>query len=200
MVDTDILPILKSRISTLQINIVNEDLTAYDVNYKRYNSINPLWVPYPPENVRVIVAGVETKMLPSTYAVNSAGGYITFGSARASTDVVRADYSFFPFDDTELTSIIDSARKQISSLVFRTITEPYSDTYQEAILKKCYTICLRKLQMPTPRYFSISVGGRTMGKENQVTQFETLIEGNEKELLPLLNVLRYFNQSNKLCL
>ncbi len=198
MVDNDILTILKSRIQSMQISIVDEDLTPYDTNYLRYNSLNTLWQTAPQEKIRVIVSGVETYLFPADYTVNTAGGYVILDVARSATDTVRADYTFFPFTDAELTSIIYSARLQVGNLIFRKINSPYNDTYQEAIIKKCYTICLRKLQFPTIKYFSISIGGRSISKENQVTQCETLIKGNEEELLKDINVLRYYNKDNVL--
>lgn len=199
MTDADLLPIVKSRIQSLQINIVDEDLVPHDVAYTRYDSPNQQWLSAPPESIRKIVAGVETRLFPAQYTVNTTNGYVTLGSALTANDVVRVNYTFFPFPDAELTSIIGSAREQVSSLVFRAVAEPYDSCYREAIIKKCYTICIRKLQLPTIRYFSISIGGRTMGKEQQVTMCQALIDGNEKELLQDLNVLRYFNKSNPLC-
>ncbi|MFA6971830.1 MAG: hypothetical protein WC208_10565 [Gallionella sp.] len=196
MTDATILPILKSRIQSLNVNIVDEDLTPQDTSYLRYNSLNTLWQTTPQERIRAIVAGVETYLFPAQYTVSAANGYVILSVARAATDIVRADYTFFPFSDAELTSIIASARSQIGNLIFRPITEPYNITYQEAIIKKCYTICIRKLQFPTIKYFSLSVDGRTISKENQVTQCNVLIEGNEKELLQDINVLRYYNKDN----
>jgi len=200
MNESGLVTVLKDRLSKLVFDVVDEDLSAYDTNYKRYNSVNVNWVSSPPERIRLIdTNGVETLLLSSIYTINQTGGYITFTDAKNDNDVIRADYSFFPFTDAQLLSIVQAARKQLQVLLFRTIdASSIADNYQEAILKKCYTIALREMQFPTIKYFAISIGGRSISKENQVTMTNTLIDNNEKELLMEINTLRYFDKTNTL--
>jgi len=200
MTESDLVIVLKDRLSKLTFDIIDEDLTPNDNQYKRYNSVNTNWVVSPPQRVRFIDSnGVENAQTTTDYTVTLADGYVTFGTAKNDTDVIRADYSFFPFTDAQLLSIVQSARKQLQVLTFRPITSSsIAEGYQEAILKKCYTIALREMQFPTIKYFSISIGGRSMSKEAQVTMIETLIKGNEDDLLKDINAIRYFDRTNVL--
>jgi len=200
MNEAALVTVLKERLGKLTYDIIDEDLTPNDTSYLRYNSVNTVWVTSPPERIRTIdVNAVETVLPTTAYTINAAGGYITFSSARNDTDTIRADYSFFPFTDAQLLSIVQSATKQIKVLIFRPIDSTnIAEAYQEAILKKCYTIALREMQFPTIKYFSISIGGRSMSKEAQVTMIETLLASNEKELLQDINTLRYFDKTNVL--
>lgn len=198
MNETELSVILKERLSKLTFDIVDEDLTAIDTNYRTYKSVNLNWVASPPERIRWIDSNaIENSVLPSEYSVDVTNGRITFTTARNNSDVVRADYSFFPFTDAQLLSITQAARKQVQVLIWREIDwNIIHANYQEAVLKKCYTIALRELQFPTIKYFSISIAGRSISKENQVTMIGTLIDSNEKELLSDINALRYFDKTN----
>jgi hypothetical protein len=200
MTDSGLVTVLKDRLNKFTYDIVDEDLAAENDTYKQYNSVNTNWVSSPPPSVRAItIAGVETVILPATYAVNQVSGYITLNVARAATDVVRADYSFFPFTDAQLLDIVDAAIAQVQVLIGKTVSpSDIPANYQEAVLKKAYVLALREMQFPTIKYFTISVGGETMGKENQVTMINAMIESIEKELLPEINALRLFDRTNVL--
>ena len=200
MNETGLAVILKERLGKLTFEILDEDLVANDTVYKRYNSVNTNWVASPPERVRWIDSnGVENLAAIADYTVNLAGGYITFTTAKDNTDVVRVDYSFFPFSDAQLLSIVQSARKQLQVLLFRPVDATViPEAYQEVVLKRCYTIALREMQFPTIKYFSISVGGRSISKENQLVMINSMIESNEKELLQEINAVRYFDRTNVL--
>ena len=200
MNETGLAVILKERLGKLTFEILDEDLVANDSVYKRYNSVNTNWVASPPERVRWIDSnGVENLAVIADYTVNLAGGYITFTTAKDNTDVVRVDYSFFPFSDAQLLSIVQSARKQLQVLLFRPVDATViPEAYQEVVLKRCYTIALREMQFPTIKYFSISVGGRSISKENQLVMINSMIESNEKELLQEVNAVRYFDRTNVL--
>lgn len=200
MTETGLVAILKERLNKLTYEILDEDLSAYDTNYLRYNSVNINWVASPPERIRWIdTNGIENVSVPADYTVNLAGGYITFATAKDNTDVVRADYSFFPFSDAQLLSIVQSARKQIVVLLYRPVSaSDINENYQEAILKRCYSIALREMQFPTTKYFAISVGGRSISKESQLTMINAMIESNEKDFMTDVNALRYFDKTNTL--
>jgi len=200
MNELGLVTVLKDRLSKLIYDIVDEDFTAYDTNYKRYNSVNINWVSSPPERIRVIdTDGHEEVIAQADYTVNLAGGYITFSTAKDNTDIIRGDYSFFPFTDAQLLVIVQGARKQMQVSLFRTVNaSDIPENYQEAILKRCYTIALREMQFPTTKYFTISVGGRSISKENQLVMINAMIESNEKDLLQDVNVIRYFDKTNTL--
>ena len=194
----DLLAILKLRLSKFTCSVADEILAPNDISYTRYNSDSLNWVSFPKEKIRVInLAGVETFIYPTDYAVNTASGYITFSAARLATDTVKADYDKQPFTDAELTSIIESAVKQIRILIFHAIdVADISVNYSEAIIKRAYTIALRELQFPTTKYFALSIAGRSIDKSSQLNQIEALIASNEKDLLQDVNVLRYFDRTN----
>lgn len=196
----DLLVIFKARMSKFVLSAVNEILVAHDTDYKRYDSQNPNWVVFPAENIRVVgLTGVETHIFPTDYNITLVSGYITFTVARLSTDVIKADYSKIPFSDADLTSILESALKQIRVLGFHTIDATnFTENYSEAILKKAYTIALRELQFPTTKYFALSIAGRSIDKSTQTTQINLMIESNEKELLQDINAIRYFDKTNVL--
>jgi len=198
MTESGLVTILKERLIRLTYDIVDEDLIANDTGYRRYNSVNTNWVSSPPERIRFIdIDANETIFTPSEYVVSATDGYITLNSARVDTDTIRADYSFFPFTDAQLLSIVQAGRRNVQVVIFRPIDATnIHENYQEAILKKCYTIALREMQFPTIKYFSISIGGRSISKEGQVTMINTLIDSNEKELLQDINTLRYFDKTN----
>jgi hypothetical protein len=200
MNETELSVLLKERLAKLTYEILDEDLTAYNTSYLRYNSVNTDWVASPPERIRWIDSnGIENVVLQADYTVNTSGGYITFNSAKGEADTIRADYSFFPFTDAQLLSIVVSARKQIQVLLFRPVSAAdINENYQEVLLKRCYSIALREMQFPTTKYFSISVGGRSISKENQLTMINTMIESNEKDLMADVNSIRYFDRTNTL--
>jgi hypothetical protein len=191
--------VLKVRLDKFSFQIVDEDLQAHDSNYLRYDSPSLNWLAFPAPNVRGIINAVEAPILSSAYTVTPASGYITFSTARAADETIRADYSYFPFTDSQLTDFVESAIKQIQVLIFHPIdSNNILADYQEAILKKCYSLAIRTMQFPTVKYFTISVGGRSIGKEGQVAQCNQMIDDVEKELLMDINALRYFNKTNVL--
>ena len=214
IIENDVLTILKDRLSKFTYDIVDEDLTAHSTAYLRYDSANTNWVSSPVPKIRLVdIEGREQFLAPSLYTITASDGYITLTTAKDNTDIIRADYSFFPFTDAQLLSIIQSAYKQIETLIFKQIglsgysgvsgysgASGYSgkyfwNTYQEVIFKKCYSIAMREMQFPTIKYFQMSIGGRSISKEAQVTMISTMIENIEKELLPEINALRYFDKT-----
>lgn len=197
MNESDLIPILKVRLGKLTYDIVNEDLTPATIAYLRYDSLHGNWLTSPAPVVNVIdTNGVKKFIFPTDYTVDYTYGHIDFNAAKNNTDVVRVNYSFFPFTDAQLLDIIQAARKQIQNLIFRTVdATDIPVNYQELVIKKAYSIAMREMQFPTIKYFSISVGGRSISKEAQVTMIDTLIKGNEEELLKDINTIRYFDKT-----
>ena len=197
MNEAGLVPILAERLEKFSYEIVDEDLAPDTTAYLRYDSLNKEWLGFPREKVRVIAAGVETYIFPTDYVVNIADGYITFSVARSATDTIRVDYFCKPFSAAQLLSIVQAGRKQMQVISFHTIDpNDIPENYQEMIIKRCYTIALRELQFPAVKYFSISVGGRTMDKSTQVATINAMIESNEKDLLSEINAVRYFDKTN----
>lgn len=197
MTIAEMLVILKERLSKFTCSVANEQLSPNDVAYARYNSATKNWIATPAPKVRVGSAGVETLIFPTAYTVDYTGGFITFSVARASTDLVYADYEKSPFIDSELTSMLESAVKQIRVLTFHAIeSSDIPVNYSEAIIKKAIIIALREIQYPTTKYFAISIGGRSIDKSQQVTQIESLIASSETDLMKDINVIRYYDKTN----
>jgi len=199
MTIADLLVLFKERLGKFQCSVVDDVLTPDDVTYTKFNSGNQNWVDLPEPEIRVIASGVETYIFPTEYVVDSAAGSITFNTARTSTDVVKGSYSIKPFTDDQLTSMLSQSTREIQVLTFHNINfADISPNYSEAIIKKALTMALRTIQIPSTKYFSISISGRTMDKSQQVTQIEALITSNEKELLMDINAIRYFDKTNVL--
>ena len=199
MVIADLLPILKVRLNDLSYRIVDEDLVPSSHSYVQFNSQHKLWLGFPPERVRKIDSNaVETLYFPADYTLSVINGTVSLNTPVTSTDVIRADYSFFPFTDEDLMDKLNAGKQQVQVLTFHTIPDNFNIDYSEAILKKSYVDLLRAMQFPTTKYFSVSVGGRTMDKSTQVTNMNAMIESIEKDLLLLVNSLRYYNKTNVL--
>ena len=191
------LVILKERLSKFTCSAVNEQLIPHDVTYLRYDAYAKNWADYPAERIRVSVAGVETLIFPTAYTVNSAGGYITFSVARISTDIIIADYQNKPFTDAELTSMLESAVKQIRVLTAHRIdASNIPVNYSEAIIKRAIITALREIQYPTTKYFAINIAGRSIDKSQQVTQIEALLTSSEADLMKDINAIRYFDKTD----
>lgn len=198
MTISDLLVTLKERLSKFTCSVIDENLTARDTSYLIYNSTSKSWLEFPSERIRVInLSGVETFLPKSEYVVNRDDGYVTLNVARLASDIVRADYEKKPFSDAELTSILASAVKQIRVLSFHNINVlNIHENYSEAVIKKAYTIALREIQFPTTKYFALNIAGRSIDKSTQVTQINTLIDSNEKELTADINAIRYYDKTN----
>lgn len=196
MTIADMLVIFKERFSKFTCSIVNDQLTPHDIVYKRWDSSNKNWLAEPTPKIRVTIAGVETLIFPTEYTISSADGYVTFTAARASTDVIVADYSKVPFTDVEMTSMLVSAVKQFRVLSLHNVDETdIPVNYVEAIVKRAIVIALREIQYPTTKYFAISIAGRAMDKSGQVNQIESLISSAEKDLMTDINAIRYFDKT-----
>ena len=191
------LVILKERLSKFTCSAVNEQLIPHDVTYLRYDAYAKNWADYPAERIRVNVGGVETLIFPTAYTVNKVDGYITFSVARLSTDIIIADYQKKPFTDAELTSMLESAVKQVRVLTFHRIDDlNISVNYSEAIIKRAIVTALREIQYPTTKYFAINIGGRSIDKSQQVTQIEALLTSSEADLMKDINAIRYFDKTD----
>jgi len=184
-------------LSMLQIRIMEEDLRPSADN-KTFTSKHPTWLASPAPKITAINSlGVETlKFITTDYVQNLVNGSVTFGTA--TTDIIRADYFYFPFTDAQLADIAMHSLQEISVLIYRPINENLIEQdYLTPICQRLYTNVLKALLIEARDYFSVSVGGRTVNKTNIVGQINAIIEENEKQLQEAINTLRIFNKTNR---
>ncbi len=191
----------RALISNLTIEIIDENLiqktsgddTIFMGRYDNWNS-----TPQGTPKVRKIdTNGVETVLFSNEYVIDFAAGEIEL-NAGAGTDVVRADYFYSPLNDTLLEELLAISIKEIEVLVHRRIDDNSIDrAYTAAICKRFYTNILKNLMIESRNFFSVSVGSRTISKEQIPAQLEAIKKQNEEDLLPGINQLRYWNQTNR---
>lgn len=186
-----------SLLSYLFIRIIEEDLCPDQTN-KIFQSKHPNWMQSPVPRISTInTLGVETlRFITTDYSTNYVNGSVSFGSA--TTDIVRANYYYFPFTDAQLSDLTFYSLQEISVLVYRNI-DPNSipQDYRMAVCKRLFTNLLKTLMAEARDYFSVSVGGRSINKNNVINQFTAIIEENEKQLVEEINMLRTFNKTNR---
>lgn len=184
-------------LSYLFVRIVEEDLRPSADN-KTFTAKHPNWLDLPlPKITTINSLGVETLRMPAEYTTSLPGGSIAFPSAI--TDLVRADYNYFPFSDSQLQDMTLFTLQEISVQIYRPINENNIPAdYRMVICKRLYTNLLKTLMGEARDYFSVSVGGRTISKTNVINQITTIIDENEKQVLEDINMLRNFNKTNRL--
>lgn len=181
----------------LQIRIVEEDLRPSADN-KTFTSKHPTWLASPaPKIITINDLGIETlRFITTDYSQSLTNGSVTFGTA--TTDIVRADYYYFPFTDAQLADLTMHSLQEISVLIYRPINEnEIAQDYLTPICQRLYTNVLKALLIEARDYFTVAVGGRTVNKANIVSQITGIIEENEKQLQEAINTLRIFNKTNR---
>ena len=191
----------RALISNLNIEIIEEDLiqkvsgddTVFMGRYDNWNS-----TPQRTPKIRQIdTNGVETILFSTDYVIDFSAGEITLNSG-AGTDVVRADYFYTPLNDTLLERLLSIAIKEVEVLVHRKIDDNnILRDYQAAVCKRFYTNILKNLMIESRNFFSVSVGDRTINKEQIPGQLEVMKKSNEEDLMIEINQLRYWNQTNR---
>jgi len=185
-------------LSMLYVRIVSEDLRPSADN-KTFVAKHSDWLENPkPRVIAINSLGVETlKFATTDYTVSFTGGTITFPTA--TTDLIRADYYYFPFTDQQLSNFAWQALREISVLIYRPINpDRIHYDYAVAICKRLYTNVLKALLIEARDYFSVSVAGRSINKTNVVTQLNAIINQNEVQLQAEINMLRTFNKTNRI--
>ena len=195
----DLVAPLKVVIREVIVSIRDEDLaptsalpaTVFQARHKNWRS-------FPVTQVRTIdsLAGETLLFTPADYSIDSANGAVTL--VTATSDIVRATYDYNAFTDDELEDQLESARAEIENAVGRTISSPFHESYSQAIVKRAYTNLLKTLQAEARDFFSVSIAGRSVDKNQVVDHFIKIIEGNEEQLSTELNGLRYYNRSKRL--
>lgn len=186
-----------SLLSMLQIRIMEEELRPSADN-KTFTSKHPTWLAIPAPKITTISdLGIETlKFISTDYTQSLTNGSITFGTA--TTNIVRADYFYFPFTDAQLADLTLHSLQEISILIYRPINENLIEQdYLTPICQRLYTNVLKALLVEARDYFTVSVGGRSVNKSNIVTQITGIIEENEKQLQEAISTLRIFNKTNR---
>jgi hypothetical protein len=182
----------------LQINIAEEDLLPNAAN-KIFTSKHHDWQQYPVPRITTINdLGIETlRYITTDYTINYTGGQVTF--VTATTDTVRANYTFFPFTDDQLLQLTHLSILELSALIYRPINEHEIEAdYRPLVCKKLYTKLLRSLLLEAKDFFSVSVGGRSISKANVTSQILQIIQSNEEEVLAYIDVLRNYNKTNRI--
>jgi hypothetical protein len=191
---------LKKRLDCLHLNVIDEDLAVL-TSYTVYQAENKQWLAFPVQRIRKITsAGVESLLLVTTnYTLNATEGTITLLSAADATDVIRADYSFNVFTDTQLAEILVQSFREVNVLVHRKVdvTSIHED-YVEAVLKRAFSNAFKCLIEPTFNFYNVSVGGRTIDKTMLADTIKKIIDENEGLLDKDINALRNFNQTNRM--
>ena len=184
--------------SHLRCNVVDEDLLSNQAG-TTFKSKNSDWLSSPSPRVRLIDdSGVESlKFETADYTVNYEDGSITFGSAV--TDIVRVDYSFFPWGTEQLTEFVASAISELRVLIYRPVDENnIHSNYRPVICRRTYTKLLEDLLGAAKDYFSVSVAGRNINKSTVVSQINLVIDQNEKQFMQLVEALRHYNTTSRI--
>jgi len=186
--------------NNLGVEIIDEDLDLKESGGSIYVTRNRSLVFIPQLRVRKInlTTGVETFLFPGTdYTVDETIGEITLTSP--TSDLVRADYFYEPLDGAVQDNLLALSIKEISVLIHRPINaENIPADYTPAICRRFTTNVLRTLQVEARDFFSISIAGRSISKDNIVTAFDAIIKDNEATLLQQLNQLRHWNTTSRL--
>ena len=138
---------------------VIEEILIPDASNAVFSSKHIDWLAVPSPLIHTIDnTGLKTLKIQDTdYTVDLTSGKITFLSPPV-TDEVQADYTFFPFSDTQLTEMVKQALTEIGTLIYRHIDpENINSTYLPPICKRLYTNILKSLQLRSKDFFSVSV-------------------------------------------
>lgn len=192
----------KALLSNLWVEIIDEDLQQKTsgndtVFFGRYNN----WLAAPqgtPKIRRIDTDGNETVLFSgSDYTIDLAAGEVTLSSG-AGTDIIRADYFYAPLNDTLLERLLAIAVKEVEVLIHRTIDDNnIIRDYKSAVCKRFYSNVLKNLLIESRNFFSVSVGDRTIGREQIVSHLKEIKAQNEEDLMLEVNQLRHFNKSNR---
>ena len=185
-------------LQNLSVCIIGEELRPNEANTV-FVSQHLNWLASPDPRITTIDNNAIEILRHETtdYTLDLTGGSVTFLSA--TTDIVRADFVYFPFTDEQLTEMVKQALKEIEVLIYRKINpEQIHEDYIPAICKRLYTNTLKSLLLEAKDYFSVSVGGRTINKTNIVGQFNEVINQNEQQLQAEIAVLRDYNKTDRI--
>ena len=193
-------------LTKLSCRVIEELLCPIDTTDKIFDSVNPNWVL--PSTPKVFKNGSGTSggcgtgtllFTPADYSIDFPNGRVTLVAALVTGETLTASYNFFPFTDAQLVQIVQSTVTEISTLIYRPIPQDaIPEDYRPVICNRFYTNILKTLILEARDFFSVTVAGRTINKTSIVPQINTIIDQNERQVLPALVILRHYNKTNRI--
>lgn len=190
----------ESFLSTLCVNILDQDLTPTISGGTVYATGSTNIKQDPPPFVRTIdpSTNVETPLFEGTdYTVNYITGEITL--AVATSDIVRVDYSYRPLSDVAIDTLFNLSIQEVAVLIRRKI-DPQSipAEYEPAICLQLVMNVIKTLMLLTRDFFTVSVAGKSVSKNNVPAAYELIIKEYQSQLMAQVNQLRHWNTTNRL--
>ena len=192
-------------LTKLSCRVVDEQLCPIDNTDTVFDSLHTNWVL--PATPKVFKNGSGTGgacgtgtllFTPADYSIDLLAGRVTLVNALVAGETLTANYNFFPFTDPQLVEIVKSTIVEISGLIWRPIPQnAIPSDYRPVICERFYTNVLKSLILEARDFFSVTVAGRTINKSGIVAQISAIIDQNETQVLPALNVFRHYNKTNR---
>jgi len=191
----------KALLTGLYIEIIEEDLdkdtkTTTTVYKARYSN----WLAVPrPKIVKIDTSAVKTLLYASDdYTLDLEAGEVTLAAPLSAGEILRADYFFQPLNSVILDRLLAKSVKEVEVLIHRPIDDSnVLRDYKSAVCKRLYTNVLKNLALEARNYFSISVGGRAISKEQIQSHLQGMWGLNEKDLAAEITQLREWNKTNR---
>jgi hypothetical protein len=182
----------------LQIEVVDEDLRQESAGGVTYFGKYRTWKAEPKPRIRKVnpTTAAETLLFEDEYAIDLAAGEVTLDAV--TTDIVRADYFFSPLNDTLIERLMEHSVQEISNLLGRVI-DPLNipEQYHVTICKRLYTNVLKALQVEYHDFYSISISGVSISKDNVPKNTDLIIKQNETQVMEEINALRLWNTTQR---
>jgi len=184
----------------LQIEVVDEDLRQKTTGGTTYFGKYRTWKAEPKARVRKVnpITGVETLLFAdgTDYTLDLIAGEVELSTI--TTDTVRADYFFSPLNDVLIERLMQESVQEVSNLIGRVI-DPLAipDQYHPVICKRLYTNVLKTMQIEYHDFFSISIGGVNISKDNVPKNTDAIIKQNEVQVMEEINALRLWNTTSR---
>ena len=187
-------------LTTLTIEVCDQDLVASTAGGTNYESGNKNWDSDFPVEVHKVnpTTGVEVLLYEGTdYTVNYPDGEIDL--TVVTTDIIRVDYTYRPLSDETRGTLLAQSIVEVSNLIRRPIDRhnvPYE--YETAICLQFVMNVMKTLLLETRDFLSVSVGGKSISKENVPKTFETIIGVYEEQLMGQVRQLRQWNTTKRI--
>lgn len=190
----------KTLLSGLCVEIIEEDMISKDCGDTIFKGRYRTWLTTPRPKIRKIdSSGVETILCdPADMSIDYNSGEVTLTSALAADEILRADYFYSPMNDAQLEELLQLAIKEVSVLIHRPIDEnAIVNDYKGVVCKRLYTNVLKNLIVEARNFFTVSVGDRTINKDQIPGHLEAMKKSNEEDLLLEIKQLRDWNRTNR---
>lgn len=196
-------PDVQALLHGLSVEIIEEDLVfvelgsgSSEIFAAKYRN----WIAYPVPRIRTIaVDGTTTLLIQGTdYTVDADNGRITIIAGTEDGVVVRADYYYAPITNELLEQYLSLSVAEIAAAIYRPIdVSAIHPAYLPTVGKRLYTYVLVGLIMEARNFFSLSVAGRSIQKNDVVTNLEKAVEVNEELVQKGINALRLWSPANR---